>query len=342
MMIMTLAGTSNAQWVRQASGTKARLRGLSVVSEHVAWASGSSGTCLRTSDGGTTWKARPVPGAADLDFRDVHAVDAEVAYLLSIGPGDRSRIYKTRDGGATWTRQFTNPDAMGFFDAIAFWDADHGLIFGDPVDGRFVIFRTDDGGAHWHRPSTDPMPPALAGEGAFAASGTCLVVQGTRKAWFATGGAKVSRVFRSVDRGATWTAHETAVAAGSPSAGIFSLAFHDDAHGIAVGGDYKNPAAPGTRAALTSDGGKTWTPTSERQPAGYRSCVAFLAGNSRSTLIAVGPDGADQSHDGGRHWTPFGTSGFDTLAFAPGAASGWAAGDAGSIARVQVGTVNAK
>jgi hypothetical protein len=48
---------------------------------------------------------------------------------------------------------------------------------------------------------TTGMPDAVAGEFAFAASGTCLVTSG-RDAWFATGGA--ARVFHSRDGGATW------------------------------------------------------------------------------------------------------------------------------------------
>src|SRR5687768_355840 len=65
----------------QASGTTASLRGVSAASERVAWASGSRGTFLRTSDGGITWQVGRVAGAESLDFRDVHAVDATTAYL---------------------------------------------------------------------------------------------------------------------------------------------------------------------------------------------------------------------------------------------------------------------
>ena len=221
-----------------------------------------------------------VPGASALDFRDVHAVDAETAYLLSIGAGEQSRIFKTTDGGATWATLYVNKDPKGFLDAIAFWDADHGLALGDPVDGRFVILTTDDGGKTWEPTPPEGMPPALPGEGAFAASGTCLVVQGDGHAWFATGGAKVSRVFRSTDRGRTWTAHETPVMAGTPSSGIFSLAFHDADHGVAVGGDYKEPGETGNVVALTEDGGRTWRLPKGQGPGGYRSAVAVRAGHA--------------------------------------------------------------
>src|SRR5262245_5708215 len=96
------------QWQTQSSGTTTRLRGVSAVSETVAWASGNNGVYLKTTDGGVSWQAATVPGAEALDFRDVEAFDAETAYLLSIGEGERSRIYKTTDGGKHWQLQFTN------------------------------------------------------------------------------------------------------------------------------------------------------------------------------------------------------------------------------------------
>ena len=97
----------------QATGVDARFIGISAVDEGIVWISGTEGTYARTTDGGTTWHAGVVPDAEALQFRDVHAVDAETAYLLSIGEGEQSRIYKTVDAGATWTLQFTNPEPGG-------------------------------------------------------------------------------------------------------------------------------------------------------------------------------------------------------------------------------------
>src|SRR6185369_12188745 len=108
--------------------------------------------------------AATVPGAEGLDFRDIQALDAQTAYLLSAGTGDKARIYKTTDGGATWKLQITNPDPKGFWDAFAFWDAAHGIAVGDAIDGQFALLTTSDGGAHWERRKS---PPALPNEGAF-------------------------------------------------------------------------------------------------------------------------------------------------------------------------------
>src|SRR5262249_29996929 len=151
-------------WIAQTSPTTESLRGVSAVNAKEVWASGTHGTYLRTTDGGATWTAAVVPGAERLDFRDVHPVDARRACLLSIGTGDKSRIYKTTDAGTHWTLQLTNPDAAGFFDQFAFWDATHGILMGDPVDGHMVAMTTTDGGKSWQKQS---MPPALTGEGAF-------------------------------------------------------------------------------------------------------------------------------------------------------------------------------
>jgi photosystem II stability/assembly factor-like uncharacterized protein len=63
-----------------------------------------------------------VPGAEKLGFRDVEAFGPTTAYLLSVGPGDASRIYKTVDGGKSWAMQFNSTDPATFFDALAFWD----------------------------------------------------------------------------------------------------------------------------------------------------------------------------------------------------------------------------
>jgi photosystem II stability/assembly factor-like uncharacterized protein len=327
-------GSSQAQWTTQASGTKARLRGLCVVNDRVAWASGAGGTFLRTTDGGTTWRAGAVPGTSSLDFRDVHAVNADTAYLLSIGEGEQSRIFKTTDGGATWATRYVNKDPKGFLDALAFWNADHGLALGDPIEGHFVILTTDDGGKTWSPAPPEWMPLALRGEGAFAASGTCLVVQGDNNAWFATGGSVVSRVFRSTDRGRTWGVHETPIRAGRPSAGIFSLAFHDADHGIAVGGDYKEPERAGHVLSLTSDGGQSWRLPRGQEPGGYRSAVAYIPDTQGRTVVVVGPTGSDVSTDGGESWRRLGKRGFHAAGFAS-LSAGWAVGEDGLVAKFE-------
>jgi photosystem II stability/assembly factor-like uncharacterized protein len=302
---------------------------VSAISERVAWASGTGGAVVLTVDGGKTWDRRIVAESSNLDFRDIEGFGERTAYVLSIGEGSLSRIYKTVDGGATWARELTNPDPKGFLDALAFWDADHGLALGDPVGGRFVVLSTDDGGKTWNRTAPNGMPAALDGEGAFAASGTCLFVLGDRNAWFGTGG---GRIFRSTDRGLTWTVHSTPIRSGNGTSGIFSLAFWDADHGVAVGGDYKDTSRALNACALSADGGRTWRLPRGPGPAGYRSAVSRVPGSTGPTLIAVGPTGTDRSEDGGETWTTFSGDGFHAVGITN-TSAGWAVGEHGLVAR---------
>lgn len=316
-------------WTPQTSNTRASLRGVSAVDAHTVWASGSGGAWLVTNDGGATWQASKVPGAEALDFRGIRAIDARTVFLMSAGPGDKSRIYKTTDAGEHWALLFTNSDPKGFFDSIAFWDAGHGIVVGDQLDGRAEVLTTDDGGATWQRRTA---PPGLPNEGSFAASNTCLVVSGNGDAWFATGGPGAARVFRSEDRGRSWTVATTPIRNDGAAAGIFSLAFSDARHGIATGGDYSKDKEDRQNLALTADGGRTWTAPSGAGPKGFRSAVAWLP--ARNLWIVTGTSGSDVSSDGGATWKLFDSGSFNAMSFAP-SGEGWAVGAQGRIARFQ-------
>jgi photosystem II stability/assembly factor-like uncharacterized protein len=264
----------------QISHTTESLRGVSAVSRAVAWASGTHGTYLRTLDGGLTWTPAQVPDAATLDFRAVAAFDANEAFLMSAGPGEQSRIYHTSDGGKNWQLQFTNSNPKGFFDSMVFWDAQHGIVLGDPIADesgtlKFEVLMTDDG-QNWRIIPPARLPAAMDGEGAFAASNTCIAILSgglDQNIWFATGG-KTARVFHSPDRGTNWEVFETPIGHGPESAGIFSIAFRDALHGVIAGGDYKRPKVDGPNLASTEDGGKTWR-LSAMHPLPYFSAVAY-------------------------------------------------------------------
>jgi photosystem II stability/assembly factor-like uncharacterized protein len=328
-----VAAQAGGTWVAQQAPAAERLRGVSAVSARVAWASGNKGTVLRTTDGGSTWALVSPPEGAGLDFRDVEAFDANTAYVLAIGNGDKSRILKTTDGGRTWMTQFVNQDAKKFFDAIAFWDVNTGLAVGDPLDGKFVVIRTADGGRTWSEIPSAGMPPALDGDGAFAASGTCLVTAGTSHAWIGSGGGARARVFRSTDKGLNWQVADTPIQAGNASSGIFTVAFTDAKHGVIAGGDYRKEKETGDNLAFTTDGGATWAFAGVTRLRSFRSAVVYLPGSNGRALVAVGPGGADRSSDGGATWTAMGDEGYHALSVARDGTV-WAVGEGGRIGRL--------
>jgi photosystem II stability/assembly factor-like uncharacterized protein len=320
---------ASAQWVLQESRTTADLRGVDSVNEEVAWASGTNGIVLRTTDGGEHWQTCATPtGAEHLDFRGIQGFDARTAVVMSSGVGALSRLYKTTDDCRSWRLIFTNPDPDGFWDAVKFTIGEKarpyrtGVLYGDPVRDEFVEFYTNDFGESWSR--SPERAGARQGERLFAASNSALLYGPGFWTLIVTGGPSGSRSrtkqynfqhdpyvpYRFVGGDIPLAISETA--------GAFSVAMSlvgeaplagkekwiGGVYGlpvtlVAVGGDFQNPERSKGTAAFTADGGQHWT-ASTKPPHGYRSSVVY--DDQAKVWIAVGPNGTDVSTDDGRNW----------------------------------------
>jgi len=318
--------------VEQTSGTRALLQAVSPASDDVVWVSGHRATWARTTDGGATWQAGAMTGADSLlEFRDVHAVDATTAYLLAAGPGARSRIFKTTDAGTSWQLQFLNRDSAAFYDCFDFWDASHGIAVSDAVRGRLIVIATEDGGAHWNDVSA-ALPAALEGEGAFAASGTCLVAMAPGHAWIGTGAVSGARVYHSADRGRSWSVVATPLPGGQAS-GAASVAFRDARNGLVLGGRLGDANDRGDNVARTSDGGRTWVAATRTRFSGAVFGAAVVPGLG-GTAVAAGPKGLDYTLDDGTTWLSLSTNAYWAVGFRS-ARAGWAVGPGGRITRIR-------
>ena len=332
----------------QTSGTTQLLIAVSPVNSRVVWAAGTGGTYVVTTDGGNTWTAAVVPGAENLQFRDVQGVSDKVAYLLSIGNNTTDfKIYKTVDGGANWTIEFTNELTNAFYDCFAFWTPRRGLAHSDSVNGVFPELRTTDGET-WQSIASN-MPPALTGEASFAASGTCITTQGGRNAWIATGGATTARILATRDGGDTWNAYDTPLIS-SPSAGGISVAFRDPWNGMVGGGDLASNSS--ADAATSNDGGQTWTLTNTPPVQGSIFCLAYVQGTGHHDdeegdhdfdhTVVITAETEPNFNSGSAAWTPDEgntwyqlptVSGYWAVAFASPKA-GWFVGNNGQILKI--------
>lgn len=317
---------------KQQSGTQELLIAVSAANKNVVWIGGTGGTILRTIDGGKTWQVRPIPATDSLQFRDVYAVSAKTAYVLSIGRGSKSRIYKTTDGGNSWTLQFKSNMPKAFFDCFAFWNSKTGIAFSDAVNGKFIIIKTLNGGQTWQRIPPEHIPSAQPGEASFAASGTCVVTQGDSLAWIGTGSATQPRVLRTTDRGRSWQAFPVPLDAGKAS-GVASLIFRDAKHGMALGGDIAKPATSDSTAAITSDGGMTWKLVTSPPLSSPVYGAAYVPGTR--SVVAVGPGGIAFSPNEGQTWSVVDTLEMWGVTFAN-PQNGWIVGPKGRIIHVSV------
>lgn len=332
----------------QTSGTTQLLIAVSPVNSRVVWAAGTGGTYVVTTNGGQSWKAAVVPGAENLQFRDVQGISDKVAYLMSIGNNTTDfRIYKTLDGGATWTIEFTNETTNAFYDCFAFWTPMRGIAHSDSVNGVFPDIRTTNG-MTWESIASN-MPPALSGEASFAASGTCITTQGGRNAWIATGGSTIARILATRDGGDTWNAYDTPLVS-SASAGAISVAFRNPWNGIVGGGDLaSNDSAD---AATSNDGGQTWTLTNKPPVRGSIFCLSYVQGVGRHDAqegerdfdhaVVITAETEPNFDSGAAAWTPDegntwyklpGASGYWAVAFATPKA-GWFVGNGGHILKI--------
>lgn len=301
------------------SGTKSNIRGLSVVNDHVLWASGNNGIVGLSLNGGSTWNWSVIKGFEKTDFRDIKAFDAVTAVVMAIA--EPAYILKTIDGGQSWKVVYENKLKGMFLDAMEFWNDQSGIVIGDPINNKFFILRTFDGGNTWRDLPKQNYPIADSGEACFASSGTNIRKVAKDEACFVSGGLR-SRFYVRDQK------YDLPLIQGKESTGANSLAVKNKRMFIVVGGDFSTPDATIANCATTHDGGKTWE-LSGLLPHGYRSCVEYLG---KKNWICCGLNGVDYSKDDGKTWTWISKESFNTCRKAKDGKSVFLAGSTGKIA----------
>ncbi len=275
--------------------TSASFRAISVVDDSVVWLGGSKGTVCLSTNGGVNWKILTVKGFETADFRSLYAFDSLHAVVANAG--SPAVILITKDAGQTWKEVYRNADTAAFFDGIDFWNNKKGVIYGDPIRGRLLMLETIDGGNYW-LPVLAPVIPKLPnGEASFAAS--CSNVHCLPNGGFviATGGVGSHLMFTK-SRCTSFDTISTPMNHTSSTTGVFSFTVDKHGNGILVGGDYKNDTSTINHNFICRKWGKRWIKPI-KPTRGYRECVIQLKGKR---YLAIGPNGADYSANGGMNW----------------------------------------
>jgi photosystem II stability/assembly factor-like uncharacterized protein len=314
------------------------LRGLSVPSEAVIWASGSKGTIAKSLDGGKQFEWMQVKGFETRDFRAIHAFNDQEAIIVAVAsPGI---ILKTIDGGMHWDKVYENKDTAIFLDAISFKD-DHGMVIGDPIDQKIVLLTSKNRGQSWESVGNDFFKSTVKeGESFFASSGTNLIID-FKDIFFVSGGI-FSRCWINGE------ALPLPIIQGKQSTGANSLAISpNNNHITIVGGDFMNEQSkdqnivrldrfihPNSENKTNRKRSYFWKINPKvNTPNGYKSCVQYI---SNKDLIVCGTSGVDFSNDGGISWMPISTQPFHVLKVVPGKRKVILAGSGGRIALVNM------
>ncbi len=268
-LLASIVFGAQAQWTEQVTNLDADklVSDLKVVNTQTVWlvgqslapGAGQTGPAYQsgsiTTNGGGLWTKFNVTfsGSTTYDFSNISALDDKTAYVAMYKTGGGGAIVKTTNGGVTWQKtttstQFAGP--TGFPNNVHMFSAKDGVAMGDPVGGYYEIYTTSDSGKTWVRtPDTGGQLTAQQGK----EYGTVRLydeMNGT--IWFATNPADTlqpagGKVFKSTDKGFTWTSATTPF-----GKGIAHIAFTDATHGLVM--NYN-----GKQLMSTTDGGATWT-----------------------------------------------------------------------------------
>ncbi len=298
----------------QNTGFATQYRGISsisIVDANTVWApayDGSGGGATiqeftKTINGGTTWTPGTISGNTGYGISNISAVSGTNAwaglYNTTSGLG---KVMVTTNGGTTWTQQTSasfSTAGSSWLNFIHFFDASNGVAAGDPAGGYFEIYKTSNGGTTWTRVVTGNIPtPIAAGEygwsGVYCAFGNNI--------WFGTDN---GRVYKSADKGATWTVATTGLA------DVNEIKFIDANNGIAITKVYNATSGDLTTFSLsrTTNGGTTWTAftptgainTSEIAPVPGTTSTWYSVGGVWPFVAST--YGSSYSTDNGLTWT---------------------------------------
>jgi photosystem II stability/assembly factor-like uncharacterized protein len=270
----------------------------------------------KSVDAGASWAPTGLADAAPdvvLPTRSPSVVYAVSSYRYGF-----LQFYRTTDGGETWVSSY-GPSGNRIISLAA--DAyDVSTVYASTEDG---LFRTRNAGDSWESlPKPVPGPYRVTGLAAVPDDDTLL---------FASTGGSPPGVYRSSDRGATWSrtglrepAASLFVGPPASNSGVTFALFAVTSNGLQVTTDLGrswrriasgypsvsqlaiDPADSNRLYILSrgvvlqsSDGGQTMTPLTEGNFG--RNLTAIVA--SRSPVVLVGSErGVSRSEDGGRIW----------------------------------------
>ena len=284
---------------------------FSTVSDEICWAAGYNisapyfGSFLRTTNGGINWTYGTIPGTENSRSDCIFAKDINTAYVVTgnVSFTGGTGIYKTIDGGLTWQKHST-AYLNSYWEVcyIHFFDNNNGVAIGQPKNQGelyYEIYTTSDDGINWNRVPDSNIP--IANFNAFvsfpgmSAFGNSIWIPTVANSPLGN-----PRVYKSTDRGLTWSVKEIVLSNANSHQYWLGLAFESETTGILTAAHSSS-----TEAIIkkTTDGGSTWFDITKP--------VGIISGNSLSHIPGIAGgyvvcgdvnDGTAYTLDGGNSW----------------------------------------
>jgi photosystem II stability/assembly factor-like uncharacterized protein len=244
---------------------------------------------------GSVWMDSVTLGDGNNPPYDVTALDSNTAYFGSGPPVGTASVIHTADGGNTFDTVSVASFAA-FVNTIHFFDTQNGILIGDPINNKWGIGITTDGGKTWN-----PLAKTISAEGSSTVSWNNATAWVGDNGWFGTNS---QHIWRTIDRGQTWTPVSTESDTSTIYENSFSVAFDSDAtHGLACFEPVSGNGGNGMM--ISTDSGASWQPlTTLPVDSLSPAAVAFIPNSN--TAILTSDVGIYRTTDFGSTWTPIG------------------------------------
>ena len=254
---------------------------------------------FRTTDGGQNFDLFQIPfTASDAIAFDINALDANTAFIASttLGGDQVEGIYRTTDGGQNWELIFENEGEDRITTSIHFFDANNGIVFGArfgavTTDITAIFHYTNDGGDSWTASESEFEISSIWSEG-----GNAGITAIGDTAWVAS---VDERIYRSIDKGITWTSHLV-----EADRLINDVAFKNSQEGIAISSYGDGDNKPNV-IYHTSNGGTNWTAQGIASIVDANN-ISYIPGTDGGYIITSGVSLASNflfTKNNGANWT---------------------------------------
>jgi len=252
----------------------------------------------RSLDGGETWTHMGLKETHHIGRVVIHPRNPNTVFVAALGhlwgPNDDRGVYRTTDGGTTWKKVLAGNNVTGAVDVALDPDGrtvyaamyqrqrrGFGFVGGGPGSG---LFRSRDGGDTWE-PLTNGLPVGVKGRIGIA------IAPSQPNTVYAIVEAKAGGVFRSDDKGSTWTRQSSL----NPRPMYYSQVRVDSQHSDRVW-------VLGTYVHKSIDGGKTFTTDSTGDRIHVDHHALWLNPNDGNHMMLGNDGGLYFTYDGAKNW----------------------------------------